>query len=212
MLVDDHDVVRRGLRGIIESRPGWYVCCEASNGREAVAYAETCCPDVVVIDLGMPELNGLEAIRRIRRAHPTTEVVVFSMYETDLLVREAIAAGAKGYVLKSDGARQLTDAVESVAEHKPFFSPAVSATIRDILVRETAGQDEDRPTGATLTSREREIVQLLTEGKSNREIAVALSISPKTVETHRSTIMRKLGLKSFADLVRYAMRSGITFS
>jgi len=211
MLVDDHDVVRRGLRSIIESHAGWRVSCEATNGREAVAIASGCSPDVVVTDLGLPELNGLETIRRIRQEFPASEVIVFSMYETEFLVREAIAAGARGYVLKSDAARHLTEAIEAVAEHRPYFSPAIAVTIRNVLVGEG---DEDRdlsPPSPPLTPREREIVQLLVEGKTNREIATTLSISAKTVETHRSTIMRKLGLKSIVDLVRYAMRNGITY-
>jgi DNA-binding NarL/FixJ family response regulator len=211
MLVDDHDVVRRGLRGLVESHPGWSVRCEATNGREAVALARTYTPDVLVTDLGLPELNGLEVIRRIRHELPALEVIVFSMYETEYLVREAIAAGAKGYVLKSDAARHLTAAIESVAVHKPYFSSAIAMTIRDILVREGDEHVDLSPPPPTLTAREREIVQLLAEGNTNREIATALSISAKTVETHRSAIMRKLGLKSIADLVRYAMRNGITF-
>jgi DNA-binding NarL/FixJ family response regulator len=211
MLVDDHDVVRRGLRGLVESHPGWSVRCEAINGREAVAMARTYTPDVLVTDLGLPELNGLEVIRRIRHELPALEVIVFSMYETEYLVREAIAAGAKGYVLKSDAARHLTAAIETVAGHKPYFSSAIAMTIRDILVREGDEHVDLSPPPPTLTAREREIVQLLAEGNTNREIATALSISAKTVETHRSAIMRKLGLKSIADLVRYAMRNGITF-
>jgi DNA-binding NarL/FixJ family response regulator len=211
MLVDDHDVVRRGLRSIIESHPGWRVSCEATNGREAVALAGRCSPDVVVTDLGLPELNGLETIRRIRQEASAPEVIVFSMYETEFLVREAIAAGARGYVLKSDAARHLTAALEAVAEHRPYFSPAIAVTIRDVLTREGDEERELSPPAPPLTSREREIVQLLVEGKTNREIATTLSISAKTVETHRSTIMRKLGLKSIVALVRYAMRNGITY-
>jgi DNA-binding NarL/FixJ family response regulator len=211
MLVDDHDVVRRGLRSIVEAHAGWRVKCEATTGREAIELVRTCLPDVVVADLGLPELNGLAAIRRIRQEAPASEVIVFSMYETEFLVRESIAAGARGYVLKSDGARQLTAAIESVLMHKPYFSSSIAATIRDILTRDDDDQVDLAPPAPLLTFREREIVQLLAEGKTNKEIAAALSISAKTVETHRSAIMRKLGLRSLADLVRYALRNGISF-
>jgi DNA-binding NarL/FixJ family response regulator len=211
LLVDDHDVVRRGLRSIVESHAGWRVVGEATNGREGIAMASKDPPDVIVTDLGLPELNGLEAIRQLRRKVPGAEVLVFSMYETEFLVREAIAAGAKGYVLKSDAARHLTAALESVAEHRPYFSPAVAVTIRDALQSEVDEQGELSPPAPPLSPREREIVQLLAEGKTNREIGATLSISPRTVETHRSAIMRKLGLKSIADLVRYAMRNGAIF-
>jgi DNA-binding NarL/FixJ family response regulator len=210
MLVDDHDVVRRGLRSMIEAHPGWRVCCEASDGRTAVAMVADCSPDVVVTDLGLPEMHGLESIRRIRQASPVSELIVFSMYETEFLIREAIAAGAKGYVLKSDAARDLEAAIESVAAHTPYFSPAIAVTIRGIIASGSDEQSDTSPPGPLLTSREREIVQLLAEGKSNREIAAKLSISAKTVETHRSAIMRKLELNSIVDLVRYAVRNGIT--
>lgn len=210
MLVDDHDIVRRGLRSMIESHPNWRVSCEATNGREAVSLVSRYLPQVVVTDLGLPELHGLEAIRRIRQESPASEVIVFSMYETEFLVREAIAAGAKGYVLKTDAARNLTEAIESILDQKPYFSSAVAATVWN-LVRHHDEQVDLVASYPVLTSREREIVQLLAEGMTNREIADTLSISTKTVETHRSAIMRKLGLKSIAELVRYAMRNGMTY-
>ena len=210
MLIDDHDVVRRGLRSMIEAHPGWHVCGEATDGRAAIAMAAECSPDVVVTDLGLPELHGLESIRRIRQVSPASELIVFSMYETEYLVREAIAAGAKGYVLKSDAARDLEAAIESVAAHAPYFSPAIAITIRGIIGYASDEQGDTNPPGSLLTGREREIIQLLAEGKSNREIAAKLSISAKTVETHRSAVMRKLQLKSIVDLVRYALRNGIT--
>jgi len=173
---------------------------------------ETCAPDVIVTDLGMPEMNGPPAVRRMRLEAPAAEVIIFSIYETEFLVREAIAAGARGYILKSDAARHLTAAIESAAMHQPYFSMAITDKMRDFLVRDGNMQAELVAPAPSLTIREQEIIQLLAEGKTNKEIAAALSISPKTVETHRSAIMRKLGLKSIADLVRYAMRNGILYS
>ena len=210
MLVDDHDIVRRGLRSLIESHPGWRVSCEATNGREALASLKTCAPDVVVTDLGLPELNGLMLVRKIRRMVPAPEVVIFSMYETEFLVREAIAVGARGYVLKSDAARHLTEAIEAAVLGMPYFSPPIADKIRDILADHGDHQIGPAPAGRSLTFRQQEIIQLLAEGKSNKDIAIALSISVKTVETHRSAIMRNLGFNSIVDLVRYAFENGIT--
>ncbi len=210
MLIDDHDIVRRGLRSLIESNSGWRVSCEAATGREALALLKTCHADVVVTDLGLPELNGLMLVRKIRRMVPAPEVVVFSMYETEFLVREVIAMGARGYVLKSDAARHLTEAIEAAVEGKPYVSPTIAVKIRDILADHADHQIGPGPAGRPLTFRQQEIIQLLAEGKSNKEIAIALSISVKTVETHRSAIMRNLGLNSIVDLVRYAVQNGIT--
>lgn len=206
LLADDHDVVRRGLREMLEARAGWEVCGEAANGREAVELALRLMPDVAVLDLTMPELNGLEATRHIRRELPSTEVLIFTMHETEQLIREVLAAGARGYVLKSDAGRQLLSAVEALAAHKPFFTAKVSQALLDAYLKSTASHDEASAFGL-LTDREREIVQMLAEGKSNKEIASALSISVKTVETHRATVMRKLGINSIVELVHYAIRN-----
>ena len=204
LLADDHDVVRRGLRGLLESQPGWQVCGEARTGREAVALAERLRPDVAVLDLSMPDLNGLEATRRIRKERPETEVLVFTMHQTEQLMREALLAGARGYLLKSDAAERLVAAVSTLAAHRPYFSAQVSEVLLDAFVRTTATAGEGA--GETLTAREREIVQLLSEGRGNKEVADELAISVKTVETHRAAIMRRLGIGSLAELVRYAIR------
>jgi DNA-binding NarL/FixJ family response regulator len=210
LLADDHEVLRSGLRGLLEAREGWVVCAEASTGRQAVAMARECRPEVAVLDLAMPELNGLEATRRIRAELPETEVLVFSMHESEHLVREALEAGARGYVLKSDAARHLVTAVESAIEHRPYFSGTVGAAIVGGFLRASdASGASIQSTATTLTGREREIVQLLAEGHSNRDVAAALAISVKTVETHRSAVMRKLGLHSLAELIRYAIRNGL---
>jgi DNA-binding NarL/FixJ family response regulator len=207
LLADDHDVVRRGLRQLLEEQPGWEVCGEATTGREAVEMARKMTPHVAILDLTMPELNGLEATRQIRKANPSTEVLIFTMHESEQLIREVLAAGARGYILKSDAARYIVSAVEALAQHRPFFNWKVSETILDAFLR---GPADDEGTATPLTSREREIVQLLAEGKSNKQISSLLKISVKTVETHRAAIMRKLDAHSIVDIVRYAVRNKLT--
>jgi len=208
LLADDHDIVRRGLKDLLEQHVGWQVCAEASNGREAVELALQHRPQVAVIDLSMPELNGLEATRRIRQALPDTEVLIFTMHESEELIREVLGAGARGYLLKSDAVRQLIPAVESLSQKNPYFAGRVSAVVLDGFLK--GGQVTlECPTAERLTSREREVVQLLAEGKSNKQIARLLDLSVKTVETHRTAAMRKLELNSLPDLVRYAVRMQI---
>lgn len=206
LLADDHDIVRRGLRDQLSQHDGWEICGEAANGREAVRMASKLEPDVAVIDLSMPELNGLEATRQIRRDLPNTEVLIFTMHETEQLIREVLSAGARGYVLKSDAGLHLTSAVEALANGKPFFTSKVSEALLDAFLKSSAKPDEGSVFRA-LTEREREIVQMLAEGKSNKEIANKLSISVKTVETHRATVMRKLDINSIVELVHYAIRN-----
>lgn len=211
LLADDHDVVRHGLRALLETHEGWEICGEAVSGREAVEMAEALQPDIAVLDISMPSLNGLDATRIIRRTSPKTEILIFTMHENEQLVREVLAAGAKGYLLKSDAGRSVVAAVEALAVHQSFFNWKVSETIVDGFLRagasaEGRGKEEQE----SLTTREREIVQLLAEGLSNKEVAKRLQLSVKTVETHRSSAMRKLGAHSVVALVRYAVRNKLT--
>jgi DNA-binding NarL/FixJ family response regulator len=208
-IADDHDLVRLGLRALIETHPGWEVCGEAHNGREAVTQVKQLKPDIAVLDISMPELNGLEATRRIRKVSPHTEVLILTVHRSDQLVREILDAGAKGYIVKSDSGRYLLIALEALANHKPFFTPAATEMLLSNFTKEAPGSALPESTGKRLTTREREIVQLLAEGKSSKEVATALTISVRTAETHRANIMRKLDLHSVSELVRYAMRNQI---
>ncbi len=207
LLADDHEMVRNGLKAVLIARRGWEVCGEALTGREAVAKARELRPDIAILDITMPELGGLEATRQIRLALPGTEVLILTMHDSDQLVREVLAAGARGYVLKSDAGHALVSAVEALAAHKPFFSSKVSSVVLEGFLH--PHKPADTATGSPLTPREREIVQALTEGRINKEVAEVLGISVKTVETHRTNIMRKLGLHSMSELVRYAVRNRI---
>jgi DNA-binding NarL/FixJ family response regulator len=209
LLADDHDVVRRGLSALLANRPDWQVVGEAQNGREAVSLAVKLKPQVAVLDLSMPELNGLEATRQIRKEVPETEVLVFSMYESEQFVRDLLAAGARGYVLKSDVTTQLLIAVETVARHKPFFTSEVAERVLEGFLKLGELSAGDGSATGILTPREREIVQLLAEARSNKEVSTILGISVKTVETHRASIMRKLGISSIVDLVHYAIRNNL---
>ena len=206
LVADDHQVVRQGLRALIEQRPEWQVCGEAGDGRTAVALAEKERPDVAVVDFGMPELNGLEATRQIKRTLPECEVLVFTGTEDEELIHKIFAAGARSYILKNDMTHHLVSAIEALSQHKHYFTGAVSEVLFARYLDGTPAHD-----GGTseLTPREREIVQLLAEGKSNKDVAATLGISVKTVETHRAAIMRKLRCDSFAELVRYAIRQKI---
>jgi DNA-binding NarL/FixJ family response regulator len=203
LLADDHPVVRQGLRALIADRPEWQVCGEADNGRAAVALAEKEKPDIAVIDFGMPQLNGLEATRQIKRALPDCEVLVFTGTEDEELIHKIFAAGARSYIVKSELSHHLLRALDALSQHKPYFTSTVSEVLFAKFLDGTSGHD----TGTNeLTPREREIVQLLAEGKSNKEVAAELGVSVKTVETHRASIMKKLRCDSFAALVRYAVR------
>jgi DNA-binding NarL/FixJ family response regulator len=205
LVVDDHPVVRRGIRALIESRAGWIVSAEAATGREAVALARKLQPDIVVLDLSLPELNGLDAARQIARESPRSEVLVLTMHHSEELARDVLRAGARGYVLKSDADRHLVDAIASLERHEPFLTTTVTESVLHDYVR-TA---DNRPAGGTTTPRQREIIQLFAEGRTTKEIASDLQLSTKTVETHRANIMRKLGVRTIADLVRYAIRNNI---
>jgi DNA-binding NarL/FixJ family response regulator len=210
LLADDHDIIRTGLKNLLETHAGWEVCGEANTGRQAVEMAKKLRPDVAILDMTMPELNGLDATRQIRKALPRTAVLIFTMHDNENLVREVLSAGALGYVLKSDAARHMVSAVEALIQHKPFFSAKVSETVLEGFLKSRTEEAAATPDKSSrLTPREREIVQLLCEGKSNKEVAGALGISVKTAETHRAAIMRKLELPSLPDLVRYAIRNQI---
>jgi len=209
LVADDHQVVRTGLRALLESKTGWQVCAEASNGREAVEKAGQLKPDVAVLDIGMPLLNGVEATRQIRKLSPQTEILILTMHDSDQLVQEVLGAGAHGYILKDDADRNLIAAVDALRRHKPYLSSRVSEAASNAGEPSEDGSASNHSSRSRLTPREREIVQLLAEGKSNKEIAGYLGISVKTAETHRANIMLKLDFHSLADLVRYAVRNNI---
>jgi two-component system response regulator NreC len=208
LLADDHETTRQGLRAIVESLPGWSVCGEAKNGREAVELAARLHPTIVVMDMTMPELNGLEATRQIKKEHPPTEVLIFTGQETEKLVRQVFEAGARSYILKTAGRDEVERALRALAEHKSYFTTEVGEILFAKLLRGKKGPADDSG-DERLSNREREIVQLLAEGASNKDVAEKLGISVTTVETHRATVMKKLGLKAFSELVRYAIRNHI---
>ena len=205
LIADDHALIRRGMRTLLESQPNWQVCGEAQNGREALEEARRLKPDLAVLDITMPELNGLEAIARIRKEVPETRVLVLTMHDDKELIQAAVKAGAHGYLLKSDSERDLIVAVDRLAHHKGFFPQSASDTVRNDFRGAHRATSSQRLRGL-LTNREREVLQLLAEGRSNKEVAGRLGISTRTAETHRAGIMRKLACRSIADLVRYAIR------
>ena len=207
LLADDHDIVRQGLRNVLEARASWEIVGEAITGREAVEMVERLTPDIVVMDVSMPELNGLEAIRQIVKIAPRTEILVLTMHDTENLVRDVLDAGARGYLLKSDASEQLVPAIEALLNRRPYLSSRVNEVVLAAYLGRKPPKGESR-TG-TLTAREREIVQLLAEGQSNKGVASTLGISVKTAQTHRANIMRKLDLHSVSDLVLYAVRNNI---
>jgi DNA-binding NarL/FixJ family response regulator len=207
-IVDDHDLMRRGIRSLLESHNGWNVCGETTNGRDAVAQIGRLRPDVVVMDLSLPGLNGLDATRQILKEAPGTEVLVLTMHQSEELARDVLQAGARGYLLKSDADKTLIAAVDSLRRHKPFLSPTVTEFVLDDYIRRGDAAKDDLASVA-VTAREREIIQLVAEGQSNKEAASTLGISVKTVEAHRANIIKKLHLHSVSDLVRYAIRNKI---
>jgi two-component system response regulator NreC len=208
LVADDHEVMRAGVRALIEQEPGWQVCGTATNGQEAVEAARKLKPDVVVLDMTMPELDGLSALREIKHTAPNTEVVIFSAYHSEEVIEELFDSGAKSYIQKSDASRHLVAAIKSLAEHKPFFTSEISQILFAKFLSGSAGKKQNGPEHA-VTSRERDVVRLLAGGNSNKEVANCLGISIRTAETHRATLMRKLGLESLAALVRYAIRNHI---
>lgn len=208
MVADDHEVVRRGLRALLEAQPGWQVCSEAADGRDVVKKAGELKPEVIILDLAMPNLNGLEATRQLLKMDPGARVLILTLHDSEQVIREVLSAGARGFLLKSDAARDLVSAVEALRQDKTYFTSRVAAMVLNGFLKGGPGAG----IGACispLTPREREIVQLLAEGKSTKEVASVLGLSVKTAETHRSNIMRKLELHSVSDLVLYAVRNNI---
>jgi DNA-binding NarL/FixJ family response regulator len=205
LIADDHEIVRQGLRSLVESRPGWQVCGEAVDGWDAVQKARELKPDVIALDIGMPNLNGLEAAREILRENPKTKILFLTIYDTEQAVKTAVQMGAKGLILKSDAARELLVAVDAIQRNSTYFSSQTSqAILRPDLRGNRRSAEKD-----TLTRREKQVIQLLAEGKSTKEVASMLNLSVKTAETHRSNIMGKLGLHSVSELVLYAVRNSI---
>jgi len=205
LLAEDHDVTRQGMRWVLEAEENWKVCGEASSGRDAVALAASSTPDVAILDMTMPELNGVEATRQIAKVSPATKVLIFTMHESEQLVRDALSAGAQGYVLKSEQSKVLVEAVTAVSRGTRYLSGRLSKSRGEPVWTRSGPPTPVR----SLTPREREITQLLAEGKTNWCIAKILGISINTVETHRGNVMHKLGLESIVELVRYAIRNDL---
>jgi len=209
LVVDDHDIIRRGLKQLLTSRQDWEVCGEAKTGWEAVALAKQLQPDIVVMDVSMPELDGLEAARKINKLFPKMGILILTLHFSDQLVRDIVAAGARAYILKSDAARDLVVGVEALANQQTFFTPRAADVLLNAFSRKNSQLDLRVLNRSRLTPREREIVKLLAEGKTSREAALALGISVKTAETHRANIMRKLEVHSVSEVVRYAVQNHI---
>jgi DNA-binding NarL/FixJ family response regulator len=206
LIADDHEVARKGIRSVLETHVGWEVCGEARDGREAVELASTLKPDVLLLDVGMPNLNGLDAARQILAMDPDARILILTIHDSEQVVREVLAAGARGFLLKSDAGRDLVAAVEALQHRRTFFTPKVAQMMLDGYLRPHESDSADK---CVLTPREREVIQLVAEGKTTKEVATALSLSVKTAETHRTNLMRKLDLHSVADLTLYAVRNGI---
>ena len=207
LIADDHEVARKGIRSLLEGHAGWEVCGEAKDGREAVDLASQLQPDVLLLDIGMPNLNGLDAARQILSMMPDARILILTIHDSEQVVREVLAAGARGFLLKSDAGRDLIAAVEALQNRRTFFTSKVAQMMLDGYLRPY--EERDSPVQQVLTPREREVIQLVAEGKTTKEIATTLSLSVKTAETHRTNLMRKLDLHSIADLTLYAVRNGI---
>jgi DNA-binding NarL/FixJ family response regulator len=209
LIADDHDVVRTGLRGLLEAEGDLEVCGEARDGREAVKEASRLAPDVVILDFSMPGMNGLEVTRRIRKTLTNTEVLVLTAYDSEQLARTLLGAGALGYMSKSDADRDLVVAVRSVYQRRPFFNSRVARMVLEGYLKLVSETSPTAEFPYPLTAREREVLQLLAEGKSNKEVGNLLGITVKTAETYRAALMRKLGLDSLSELVLYAVRNRV---
>jgi DNA-binding NarL/FixJ family response regulator len=206
-IADDHEVAREGIRSLVENHAGWEVCGEGRDGREAVTGASQLKPDVFLLDIGMPNLNGLDAARQILTVLPDARILILTVHDSEQVVREVLAAGARGFLLKSDTGRDLVAAVEALQHGRTFFTSRVSQMMLDGYLR--PHNESETSAQCVLTPREREVIQLVAEGKSTKEVATALNLSVKTAETHRTNLMRKLDLHSIADLTLYAVRNGI---
>jgi DNA-binding NarL/FixJ family response regulator len=209
VIADDHEVVRKGLRALLEARPGWEVAGEAKDGKEAVQQVRDLKPDVIILDISMPLLNGLEATRQIIKENPKARILILTMHESDPLIQEVLNAGARGYLLKSDAGRDLVTAVDALRNNKTYFTSRVAKMVLDGYLNKKSAPKDGAAELGRLTARQREILQLLAEGKSSKEVAVALGLSIKTAETHRANIMRRLDCHCVSDLVRYAVRNHI---
>jgi DNA-binding NarL/FixJ family response regulator len=202
MIVDDHDVVRKGVRSLIETVPDWTICGEAADGQAALDVAEKIRPDLIVLDISMPRVSGLDVIVQLRKILPAAEILVLTMHDSERMVAQALKAGARGYILKSESGDKLFEALTALSHHQTFFSSSVSETLLQAYLNSNIAQHHEQ-----LTPRERQIVKLVAEGCSNKRIALTLKVSMKTVETHRAAAMRKVGAKSSADLTLYAARN-----
>jgi DNA-binding NarL/FixJ family response regulator len=207
LIADDHELARKGIRSVLETHPGWEVCGEARDGREAVEFASKLKPDILVMDIGMPNLNGLDAARQILTIMPECRILILTVHDWEQAVREVLAVGARGFLLKSDAGRDLVTAVEALQHRGTYFTSKVAQMMLDGFLRPHA--ESDASGQQVLTPREREVIQLVAEGKSTKEVATALKLSVKTAETHRTNLMRKLDLHSVAEVTLYAVRNGI---
>ena len=202
LIVDDHDAVRRGVRQLLEATPYYQVVGEAADGRRGLELARETRPDIAILDYSVPELNGLDLSHALKREFPRIEIVIYTMHDREDIVMEILRAGVRGFVLKSDTERHLIAALDALSIRRPYFSGAISDALLEQFL-----ESKPHPTGGSLTHREREVIQQVAEGRINKQIAARLNISVKTVETHRASAMRKLKLKTTADLVRYAVRN-----
>jgi DNA-binding NarL/FixJ family response regulator len=205
LLADDHDLTRAGLRYLLEKQKDWNVCGEAPNGRMAVELAEELRPDIAILDMTMPELNGVEATRQILKKVPHTRILIYTMHETERIITDALEAGASGIVLKSDAGENIVSVITSIAKGRRFFTSHVAEAVVEAYLSRKADATAAPVSPVALTNREREVIQLLAEGKSNKEVAGRLGISTRTAEGHRAEIMKKLQLGSLAELIRYAV-------
>jgi DNA-binding NarL/FixJ family response regulator len=207
LIADDHALIREGTRGVLARESGWEICGEASTGREAVAQALALRPDVVLLDMTMPELNGLDAATLIKRNLPDTEIAMLSSSRSEDLIRSAFEAGVRSFILKTETEQFLVEAVKALASHKPFLTPSVSQILLSTFIEPEKGERAGTGLGQRLSAREREVLQLVAEGKTNKEVATALGIGIRTAENHRGKVLSKLNLDSVADAVRYAIRN-----